>query len=54
MLWDLVKDDTEFMRFIPDGLRGKVKRLPKVWFWRAIHAYDQEFANQYADAALAM
>lgn len=47
VLWKLVKDDPEFIKYLPESIIGNIKRIPKVWFWRVIYAYDPVFANNY-------
>ena len=52
VLWNIVKDSPGFLKYIPDGLIRKPKRIPKDWLWRTIVAWDRAFAEEYAEQAL--
>ena len=54
VLWNIVKNDVAFRKFIPENLMDKPRRMPKPWLWRLICAYDPQFAEAYANRARAV
>ena len=52
VLWNKVKDNEAFKRYIPDNLIRKPERLPKEWLWRIISKFNPEFAQRYSKRAL--
>ena len=52
VLWAKVKDNAEFLLYIPDNLIKRPDRIPKDWLWRLITRYNPKFAEEYSAAAM--